>query len=433
MNFEKIMLVLKREYITRVRTKSFILSTILTPLGLFGIMAISIYVSLPKDDESAKVVGVIDETGVVYTQLMDRNADRYTDVSDFPLDSVKADVLSGELDAYLIIDENNVTNEEQTTLIYGGSGGIAFIESVEDDIRAAYRNVRISRSQISDEVRQIFETRYNLDSRKLTEEGEQEDNAIFGAVFGFVLGILIFVGLFGYGALLMRSVMEEKTNRIVEVIASSVKPIELMFGKLFGVCLLAITQFGIWIISYIGLSIAAAPIAAMIVSKQLEGLPPEAMEAAPSGFDPASLDQFVVDPIIFLYFFLFFIVGFLIYSGIFAAIGAASESEQDTQQFMLPVMLPIFVGYMLNLQVMQNPDSNISVFASLFPLTAPVNMISRIAATEVPIWQIALSLLLMIGTFMGTMWLAAKIYRVGILMYGKKPTYKELAKWIRQG
>lgn len=433
MNFEKIMLVLKREYITRVRTKSFILSTILTPLGLFGIMAISIYVSLPKDDESAKVVGVIDETGVVYTQLMDRNADRYTDVSGFPLDSVKADVLSGELDAYLIIDENNVTNEEQTTLIYGGSGGIAFIESVEDDIRAAYRNVRISRSQISDEVRQIFETRYNLDSRKLTEEGEQEDNAIFGAVFGFVLGILIFVGLFGYGALLMRSVMEEKTNRIVEVIASSVKPIELMFGKLFGVCLLALTQFGIWIISYIGLSIAAAPIAAMIVSKQLEGLPPEAMEAAPSGFDPASLDQFVVDPIIFLYFFLFFIVGFLIYSGIFAAIGAASESEQDTQQFMLPVMLPIFVGYMLNLQVMQNPDSNISVFASLFPLTAPVNMISRIAATEVPIWQIALSLLLMIGTFIGTMWLAAKIYRVGILMYGKKPTYKELAKWIRQG
>lgn len=433
MNFEKIMLVLKREYITRVRTKSFILSTILTPLGLFGIMAISIYVSLPKDDESAKVVGVIDETGVVYTQLIDRNADRYADVSGQPLDSVKAHVLSGELDAYLIIDENNVNNEEQTTLIYGGSGGIAFIESVEDDIRAAYRNVRISRSQISDEVRQIFETRYNLDSRKLTEEGEQEDNAIFGAVFGFVLGILIFVGLFGYGALLMRSVMEEKTNRIVEVIASSVKPIELMFGKLFGVCLLALTQFGIWIISYIGLSIAAAPIAAMIVSKQLEGLPPEAMEAAPGGFDPASLDQFVVDPIIFLYFFLFFIVGFLIYSGIFAAIGAASESEQDTQQFMLPVMLPIFVGYMLNLQVMQNPDSNISVFASLFPLTAPVNMISRIAATEVPIWQIALSLLLMIGTFMGTMWLAAKIYRVGILMYGKKPTYKELAKWIRQG
>ena len=431
MSFEKILIVLKREYMTRVRTKAFILSTILTPLALFGLMAISIYVSLPKDDESAKVIGVIDETGLVYNELSERNAERYTDVSSEPFDSVKAHVLSGELNAYLIINDENVNNTEQTTLIYGGSGGIAFIESVEDDIRAAYRNVRISQSQVSDEVREIFETRYQLDSKKLTEEGEEEDNAIFGAVFGFILGLLIFFGLFYYGAVLMRSVIEEKTNRIVEVIASSVKPIELMFGKLIGVCLLALTQFTVWIVSYIGLSIGAAPIAGMIVSSRMESMPAGAAEAAGS-FDPSTLEQFVVDPTIFGYFILFFILGFLIYAGIYAAIGAAVDSEQDSQQFMLPVMMPIFIGYMLNMQIMQNPDSTMSIFASMFPLTAPINMISRIAATEVPFYQILLAIVLMIGTFIGMMWLAAKIYRVGILMYGKKPTYKELAKWIRQ-
>ena len=432
MDFSKILLVLKREYLTRVRTKSFILSTALTPLAFLGFMALMVYISLP-DDEVSKHVGIIDETGVLYAQLSDINEDLYSDVSSLPLDSVRSMVINEELDGYIQLTEAHINVTEEPTLVYGGSGGISFIESIEDDLQRVIRNERISRSNVSDEVRSIFETRFDLSSVKLTEEGEKADNAIFGAVFGFALGLLIFVGVFGYGAVLMRSVIEEKTNRIVEVIASSVKPIELMLGKLFGVCLLALTQFGVWIISYVGLSIAAAPIAAIIVEAQMKNVPQEAMEAAQSGFDPSKLDMLVVDPMIFVYFFIFFIIGFLIYAGIFAAIGSAVDSEQDTQQFMLPVMLPIFMGYMLNMKIMEDPDSSIAVFASLFPLTAPINMISRIAATDVPFWQISLSLVLMIGTFAGVMWLAAKIYRVGILMYGKKPSYKELAKWIRQG
>lgn len=202
-----------------------------------------------------------------------------------------------------------------------------------------------------------------------------------------------------------------------------------MFGKLFGVLGMAITQFGIWILFYIGLSLAAAPVAGMIMEAQMSGMP----EEATSSFDPASLEQMVVEPLVFIYFFIFFLLGFLIYSAVFAAIGAAVETEQDSQQFMLPVGLPIFVGYVLNTRVMESPDSPLSVFVSLFPLTAPINMITRIAASDVPIWEILLSILLMIITFLGIMWLAAKIYRVGILMYGKKPSFKELAKWLKQG
>ncbi len=431
MDFSKIMLVLKREYLTRVRTKSFILSTLLTPLVFVLFMAIVVYVSI-SDGEVTKTVGVIDETGALFENLQEQDPARYYDASTITLDSVRSDVLSGRLDGYIILNDENVDNIEEPTLVYGGSGGISFIESVESDVRRVLRDERLARSNVPDEVREIFETRYNIDSIKLTEEGEEEDNAIFGAAFGFILGLLIFIGVFGYGAVLMRSVIEEKTNRIVEVIASSVKPIELMLGKLLGICVLAITQFGVWIISYIGLSVAAAPIAAIFIDAQTANLPPEAIEASAS-FDPSKLEAFVVDPIIFLYFFVFFIIGFLIYAGIFAAIGAAVDSEQDTQQFMLPVMAPIMIGYFLNLRVMENPDSTISVVASLFPLTAPINMISRIAATEVPFIQIISSLGLMILTFAGLMWLAAKIYRVGILMYGKKPSYKELAKWVRQG
>lgn len=433
MDFNKILLVLKREYLTRVRTKAFILSTLLTPFAFVLFIAIVVIISI-SDSEVTKTVGIIDDTGVLYERLVEIDSVRYKDVSNFAIDTVRAKVLAGEIDGYVILSDTFIDSSVSPTLVYGGSGGLSFIDSIQDNLREVVREERLSRSQVSPEVREIFESRPRLKSVKLTEEGEEEDNAVAGAIFGFILGLLIFIGVFGYGAILMRSVIEEKTNRIVEVIASSIKPIELMFGKLFGILALAVTQFGIWIASYIGLSIIAAPVAGMIVQAQVQNLPEEAQAAAASeAFDPSVLENFVVDPTIFIYFFIFFFIGFLIYAGIFAAIGSAVDSEQDTQQFMLPVMAPIMIAYFLNTRVMENPDSTVSVIASLFPLTAPINMISRIAATEVPFWQIGLSLLLMLGTFVGLMWLAAKIYRVGILMYGKKPSYKELAKWIRQG
>lgn len=428
MSLHKIWLVLKREYLTRVKSKSFIIITALTPLAFVAFMGIIVYISI-SETEVEKRIGILDETNVLVERLIELNDTRYFDVSNKSVEELRTEVMTGDLDGYIVLTDSVIEHSKSPTLVHGGSGGLSFLSAVRSDLREAVREQRLVQQNVSDEIRDIFETRTGLEAVKLTEEGESEDNTVFASALGFVLGLLIFFGIFFYGALLMRSVIEEKTNRVLEVIASSVKPIELMFGKLFGVLSIALTQFGIWILFYTGLSIAAAPVAAMIVDAQMESLPPE---AASEAFDPAMLDNLVIDPSIFIYFLVFFFLGFLIYSAMFAAIGAAVDSEQDTQQFMPIVGLPIFIAYFLNTKVMQAPDSSLSTFVSIFPLTSPINMISRIASTSVPAWQIVLSILLMILTFLGIMWLAARIYRVGILMYGKKPSFKDLAKWIRQ-
>lgn len=431
MDLSKVFLILKREYLTKVKSKSFILATALTPLAFILMIAIIVFIQL-ADSENLQQIGIVDNTEVLYERLADINEARYIDMADVELDSIRARILDGSLGGYIVLDESVIKEAQDPTLVYGGSGGISLLSSIRSDLRDVVREERLARQNVSEEVRNIFETKIGLESIKLTEKGEEQDNTIFASVIGFILGLFIFMGIFIYGSVLLRSVLEEKTNRIVEVIASSVKPIELMFGKLLGILGMALTQFGIWIGVYIGISFAAAPIATMIMSAQMENLPAEASEAASSSFDPEILNQMIVDPSIFIYFFLFFFLGFLIYSAVFAAIGAAVDNEQDSQQFMLPVSVPIFIAYFLNTRVMEAPDSALSVFISMFPLTAPINMMSRLAATEVPFWQIALSLALMVATFVGIMWIAAKIYRVGILMYGKKPSFKELGKWIRQ-
>ncbi|MDR9418226.1 ABC transporter permease [Gracilimonas sp.] len=430
MSFHKIWLVLKREYLTRVKSKSFILITALTPLAFIAFIGIIVFINI-SETEVEKRIGIYDNTEVLVERLVELNETRYYNVSDTSIDTLRAQVLNGDLDGYIVLTDSVITHSKSPVLVHGGSGGLSFISAVRSDLRDAVREERLTRENVSQNVRDIFETRTGLEAVKLTEEGEQEDNTIFASAIGFILGLMIFFGIFFYGALLMRGVIEEKSNRVMEVIASSVKPIELMFGKLFGILSMALTQFGIWIFFYIGLSMAAAPVAAMIMDAQMSNLPEDAAEAA-SSFDASVLENIVIEPYIFVYFILFFLLGFLIYSALFAAIGAAVDNEQDSQQFMPIVGLPIFIAYFLNTKVMQAPDSSLSTFVSIFPLTSPINMISRIASTSVPIWQIALSILLMILTFLVIMWLAAKIYRVGILMYGKKPSFKDLAKWIRQ-
>jgi ABC-2 type transport system permease protein len=435
MDFSKILLVLKREYLTRAKSKSFILSTILTPVVLIAFGAFMVWI-MTSETETEKNVGVYDNTGVLVENLIALDSTRYSNVSDLPLDTVKAMVLREDLDAYLLLEEKHIETNENAELIYRGSGGLAFSGSVRGDIRDVIQEERLSRANVSDEVKELFARRPGLDSRKLTEEGEAEDDkAGFMSGVGFVLGLLIFIGLFGYGAVLMRSVIEEKTNRIVEVITSSLKPIELLIGKVAGVCLLGFTQFTVWAVMYIGISIAAVPVAGVLMQDQIsEMADTQDLEkvAAEAGFDPSSLEVLSIDPMIFVYFFLFFVLGFFMYAALFAAVGSAVDSEQDTQQFMPILMVPLMGAYILNTRIMIDPDSTLSVIASIFPLTSPINMITRIATTDVPLWQIGASFALLIASFFGVMWVSAKIYRVGILMYGKKASFGDFAKWIKQ-
>lgn len=440
-NFSKIWLIIKREYKTRVQTKSFLLSTFLTPLLILGFMGFVIFMTV-SDNEAPKQVIVIDETGRMLYPLTQLNATRYLPIkADQSIEQIRDLIMEDELDGYVLFDQTFLSEGTPATFVHNGSGGITFFESLRSDVRDVTRQIRLEDNDVSDAVIAIFEERPALENRRLNEAGvDEQSNAILSSIGGILIGVFIFIGLFGYGAILMRSVIEEKTSRIVEIITSSVKPIELMLGKLLGVCLVALTQFSLWIATYAGVTILAAPVAQFFINQRMGDFQNSlnAVDATgtaanmPSDIDLSFLEQFSIDPLFVLYFFVFFVLGFLMYSSIFAAIGAAVDSEQDSQQFMTPVMLPIFLGYMLNFRIAEAPDSTFAIVASLFPLTSPINMVTRMLVSNVPFWEVLLSILLLILSLIGMLLLAARIYRTGILMYGKKPTFKELYKWIRQ-
>jgi ABC-2 type transport system permease protein len=440
-NFSKIWLIIKREYKTRVQTKSFLLSTFLTPLLILGFMGFVIFMTV-SDNEAPKQVIVIDETGRMLYPLTQLNATRYLPIkADQSIEQIRNLIMEDELDGYIFFDQTFLSEGTPATFVHNGSGGITFFESLRSDVRDVTRQIRLKDNDVSDAVIAIFEERPALENRRLNEAGvDEQSNAFLSSIGGILIGVFIFIGLFGYGAILMRSVIEEKTSRIVEIITSSVKPIELMLGKLLGVCLVALTQFSLWIATYAGVTILAAPVAQFFINQRMGDFQNSlnAVDATgtaanmPSDIDLSFLEQFSIDPLFVLYFFVFFVLGFLMYSSIFAAIGAAVDSEQDSQQFMTPVMLPIFLGYILNFRIAEAPDSTFAIVASLFPLTSPINMVTRMLVSNVPFWEVLLSILLLILSLIGMLLLAARIYRTGILMYGKKPTFKELYKWIRQ-
>lgn len=437
MNFQQILLVLKREYLTKIRTKAFILATILLPIGAVLFFAVAFAIML-WDSDTTHQIGILDRTGSIVERLQEANSERYQDLGSLPEDTLRLMVMSEVLDGYILLTDEHISAEKNPELVYGGSGGLKLQSNIRNDLREAIRQERIMRANVSEDVQKIYESSVDLDTRKLTKEGEEtEDNTGFLTALGTIMGIIIFGSLFGYGGYLTRSVIEEKTNRIVEIIASSVRPIELLLGKMAGIGALALTQLGFWILAFFGISAAAAPFAGMIMDSQQQMAEDMASQAGAvpgeTPIDPAAFELPHIDPSIFVYFIIFFLLGYLIYSSLFAAIGSAVDSETDTQQFMFPIMIPIMLAYFIMFQATSNPDGTLAVVGSLIPFFSPIVMITRIAITDVPFWQIGLSIILMIGTFAGTMWLSAKIYSVGILSYGKSASFKELMKWIRHG
>ncbi|NIT56760.1 MAG: ABC transporter permease [Aliifodinibius sp.] len=434
MSLRQILLVLKREYMTRIRSKAFILATILIPLGMVAFVGIVIGISV-WDSDTQQTIGIADQTEVLYPRLEEMAPDRYKNLSDLTQDSLRTLVQQEEIDGFIVLDESHIGGERDPEFISSGSGGLKLQNTLRTDLREVIRNERLARANVSEDVQKIYESDISLTTTKLTETGkETEDDTGFLTIVGIIMGAIIFGAISGYGGLITRSVIEEKTNRIIEVIASSVKPIELLFGKLAGIGALALTQMTFWVASLLGLAAAAGPLAGLFLSEQMSNMPQASQTAqASQGIDPEIFSIPAIETSLIIYFAIFFILGYLIYASIFAAIGSAVDSEADTQQYMFPVMVPIFVAYFIMFQTMNNPDGTLSVIGSLIPFCTPIVMITRIAITDVPFWQISLSILLMIGTFIGTMWLSAKVYSVGILSYGKSTNWKELMKWVRQG
>lgn len=421
-DFAKLFIIIKREFLTRVRTKAFIVTTILVPLGLAALIFVPVLIQMFDSDTSHKIA-VVDNTNIVFAKLAEQDSVRYQDYSDTKIEDLRHMVMEGEIEGYLTINNKNINENKSVELVYGGGGGISLISSVEDDLQSVFRDVRLNQAKASAEIMDILETETELSTTKLTEEGEEESaNTFFLSGLGYVMAFIVYGAIFGYGGYVMRSVIEEKSSRIIEVVASSAKPFELLLGKVLGIGTLGLTQFLIWVIAGAGLLSVSGPIAAMFMSS-------DATEAATSSPIPEIPE---IDPLIGLYFIVFFMMGYLIYSAVLAAIGSAVDSESDTQQLMIPVMIPVIIAIIILPRVAVDPDSTFSVVSSLIPFFSPVLMIARIPITDVPFWEIGLSIVLMLGTFIGLMWLSAKIYSVGILSYGQSAGFKELMKWIRE-
>ena len=422
-------IIAEREYFQRIRSKAFIIATALGPVVMLLVLAIPVVAAIMSSDDSRRAIAVVDESGEFLPFLhFPDNFDVDTAVGS--VDSLRVLLNRNELQGYLVLPEVLARGEGEARFYSEGGGGLLLAETISDAVTSAVREYRILDSGAPEGILDIINTSVPVRMIKVTEEGERTDATQVLAVFGYFMGFLIYICVLLYGAIVMRGVIEEKTNRISELIASSARPFDLMMGKVLGIGAMGITQWLIWIGAGVVLSFVAAGLLAGLLAD------PAAL-AADQGAEGITMDQirqFVPEiPLMFpFYFLLFFLGGYLLYSSLMAAVGSAVEQESDAQQFMWIVVMPLIVPTIMIFNVMSNPDGTLATVMSLIPLFSPIVMVVRMAATNVPWWQIWLSLALLAGAFVLAIWLSSRIYRVGILSYGKKPTFAELARWIRQ-
>ncbi|TDN87219.1 ABC-2 type transport system permease protein [Salegentibacter sp. 24] len=424
-------LIIQREYLARVRNKTFIIMTFLSPLFLIGMFALIAYLSMLNSSEQ-RIIGLYDESEMFATEFKDQEQVQYLDLSGKTLEQAKSLVNEQEYYGLLYIPENIDKTLEGVQFFGKESPGLGTVQAIEKTIAD-----RLTREELIErgiDVNQLNEARTEVKieiqnfSGQRTSKMSNYIKMFFGGAAGYLLMMFIII----YGNMVMRSVIEEKTNRIIEIIVSSVKPIQLMMGKVLGTSLAGITQFTIWVI----LAGALAMISFYVLGIDIFTVQKSQLESIEQIAKP-QVAQLVMDVInlpilsLIIFFLIYFIGGYFLYSAIYAAIGAAVDSETDTQQFMFPVILPLMLGiYVGFFSVIENPHGSVSTIFSMIPLTSPIVMLMRIPF-GVPWWELAISVTILILTNFAVIWLAAKIYRVGILMYGKKASYKELFKWLK--
>ncbi len=438
----KILLVIQREYLTRVRKKSFLIMTILGPLLMGGIFISTLL--LDKVDTEIKTIAVIDETRIFQDKF--KNSERILFVyPSMSIDSVKKESVSkGYFGVLYIPETSNLSSLEKAITIYSSSQpGFEVISKIKFTIEKEINSNKYIEAGIDEKKLNSIKTDVEIRTRNLEDI---ETNTALVSTLGGAGGLLIYLFIFIYGAMVMRGVLEEKTSRIVEVIISSIKPFQLMMGKIIGIAMVGLTQFLLWVvlttIIYAGISSFAfkgksdkEKIESMMKNGVGTNNPVinQSIEFDDTKDKGAKLSEIMGTinfPLILGMFIFYFLGGYLLYSALFAAIGAAVDSETDTQQFMLPVTIPLIVAYIAGISVINNPQGNIAFWFSIIPFTSPIVMMVRIPF-GVPWHQVAISMVLLIGGFIFTTWMAGKIYRTGILMYGKKISYRELWKWLR--
>ncbi len=433
----KIYLIIEREFLVRVKKKSFILTTVLVPLLLASLMIVPFLIQSIKDTEH-KNIAVIDRSGLAQEALENTDELAFTFYNNSSLDSLKTIFKQENLYAIVSIGELHNNTPAAIDMYAFKQPNLDVQKSIEKSMERVVERRKLDAYNIPglDTIMNSINTRLDVKTFVWDENGDEKashSSILMG--LSYILSFMIYMFIFMFGSMIMRSVIEEKNNRIIEVIISSVKPFQLMLGKIIGVASVGLLQFIIWIVLTLGITtviggvFGADSIAPTPVAGQEEVIQQATKELGGKSADILAMIagiNFIPIIISFIFFFLF---GYLLYASMFAAIGSAVENETDTQQLTIPVTIPLIIGMFLMLHTFQYPDSSLSFWASMIPFTSPMVMMARVPF-GVPFWQIALSLSLLFITFLGVVWFAGKIYRVGILMYGKKPSLKEMWKWI---
>ena len=436
-DMNKLKLIIKREFIAKVRNKTFIVMTLLSPLLMIGMIALVAFLT-KSSIEKKSTIAYVDESGFfTESDLKDSNTIHFEDFTSIGLEKAKVIVSESTQEGLLFIPKKESINQVAKNVEFFSkeSPGMVTISEVESIIEKKLQNEKML--QLNIDVQMLQKSEVNVDINLSNFSGKKSSKLINGIKIGLGMGAgyMIMMFILVYGAMVMRSVIEEKTSRIIEVIISSVRPFQLMLGKIFGMAAAGLTQFIIWgILLFVGLIISS-----FVFGVDLSGnlnttqLQTEQMEVLVQGKEQFILTELLSLPLfsMFILFIIYFLCGYLLYSSIYAAIGAAVDNETDSQQFMLPVIMPLIIAvYVGFATVINDPHGNIATVFSMIPFTSPIVMLMRIPF-GVPWWQILISLLILFITFLGVVWIAAKIYRVGILMYGKKVNYKEIYKWLK--
>lgn len=425
----KILLVIQREYLVRVQKKSFLLTTIGVPLVIIAFYAIMIAIGASGGHEKNKIA-VIDEAKLLSGGMEKAKSDssEYVFLNNESPDSLKVNYKELGYDYFLYIPPIDITQNVNTIKLYSRSTvAVAQKNRIEKAIDNAIEMKRLQSANLSREQYRAIKSDVTI--QNITGKEQKTGIALVSSVVAFVCGMLIYIIMLIYGTMVMRGVMEEKISRIAEVMVSSVRPFQLMMGKIIGIGAVGLTQFSIWIILIIGLRFV---LSAFVPGFDLSALPQgSAAVADTSNFQTAlrvGLDSIPIGLITFCFIF-YFLGGYLLYASLFAAIGSVvSDDQNEAQQMVFPVMMPIVLGFVIMTKAAAEPDSPLVVFGSIFPLTSPVVMVGRIMY-DVPVSQLILSMVLLVLTVLFFIWLSAKIYRTGILMYGKKVSWKEMIRW----
>ncbi|MBQ3188445.1 MAG: ABC transporter permease [Bacteroidaceae bacterium] len=434
----KIGIIIQREFKERVQKKSFIITTLLTPLLMVGLMVAPMLIMTYSESEQKNII-VVDDSGIVAPQLQDNDEITFKPIP-LPIDSARK-IFRDNYFAILHIGNDILTSPNNVRLYTNESSSITIESNIATQIEMVLQGEKLKRHNIENLPQILADIKIDVSLQSFKNDGDEEDKSsstIVATVIAYILSFMLYMFLLIYGVMVMQSVIEEKNNRVLEVMVSSVRPFDMMLGKILGVASVAVLQIVIWIalIACVGYLIIPHIMPAEL-SQALalleQGLPVADTANAPdSGLLQAILaltdTGYLVTICVSLL--LLMVGGFLLYAAMFAAIGSAVDNAQDAQQLQLPITLPIILALLIMLSVINDPVSDIAFWFSMIPLTSPIVMMARVPY-DIPTWEIVVSLVLLYATFIAVVWLASKIYRVGILMHGKKPGIKELWRWFR--